>query len=141
MIVVAILGILAAIALPAFQGHVSEAKQAAARENLHILRTAIELYAAKHNGVPPGYENNDMSNKPQYVFFFIQLIESGNYLSKLPVNPFNERNSVIIIDNTEQFPAEPFMPDAYAWIYKPAEKMVKLNWPGTDFEGVPYFDY
>ena len=54
LIVVAVLGILAAIALPTFQGYIVEAKEAAAKDNLCILRSAIELYAAQHDGVPPG---------------------------------------------------------------------------------------
>ncbi|GAH74356.1 unnamed protein product, partial [marine sediment metagenome] len=55
LIVVAILGILAAIVIPQFQAHSQEAKEAAAKDNLRILRNAIELYAVQHGGVPPGY--------------------------------------------------------------------------------------
>ena len=55
MIVVAILGVLAAIVLPEFAGHIQQAKESAAKDNLRILREAIERYAADHNGVPPGY--------------------------------------------------------------------------------------
>ena len=55
LIVVAILGILAAIVLPEFQAHTQQAKEAAAKDNLRILRQQIELYAAQHNGLAPGY--------------------------------------------------------------------------------------
>jgi len=155
MIVVAILGILAAIALPTFQGHVSEAKQAAARENLHILRAAIEFYAAQHNGLPPGYLNGEVADD---AIFIIQMIyftnESGQlsgvayktdthplgqYLNAIPKNPFNENSTVKLLEDAESFPE--FPTGAFGWIYKPATKTIKLDWPGTDTEGVPYFDY
>ncbi len=141
MIVVAILGILAAVALPTFQGHVSEAKQTAARENLHILRAAIELYAAQHKGVPPGYPDNDPSEEPAALFFIIQLVNSGNYISKLPANPFNGIRGVKTIGNNEDFPTEHVLLDLYGWIYKPATKTIKLNWEGTDKDGIAYLDY
>ena len=141
MIVVAILGILAAIALPTFQGHVSEARQAAAKENLHILRNAIEFYATQHNGVPPGYPDNDPSNEPYTLFFIVQLVNSGKYISKLPANPFNGIRGVKTIGNNEDFPTGHVLLDLYGWIYKPATKTIKLNWEGTDKDGIAYLDY
>ena len=66
LIVVAILGILATIALPTFQSHPQEAKESAAKDNLRILRNAIELFTAQHNDVPPGYAiiTPDFPSKP-----------------------------------------------------------------------------
>ena len=46
-----------------------------------------------------------------------------------------------MIDNDEDFPAEPLLTDLYGWIYKPATKKIKLNWSGTDKDGVRYYDY
>ncbi len=141
LIAVAILGILAAVVLPTFQGHVQQAKESAAKDNLRILRNTIELYAAQHDGVPPGYANNDPSNTPLYASFFGQLVLLGNYLSELPENPFNGKCSAKMIGNSADFPVEPVMIDTYGWIYKPATKTIKLNWQGTDSQGVAYFDY
>ena len=45
IIVVAILGILAAIVLPIFQSHSEEAKEAASKDNLRILRNMVQFYA------------------------------------------------------------------------------------------------
>ncbi|HPO70162.1 MAG TPA: prepilin-type N-terminal cleavage/methylation domain-containing protein, partial [Anaerohalosphaeraceae bacterium] len=50
MIITAILGILAAIVFPEFQGHIQRAKETQAKANLRLLREAIERYAADHNG-------------------------------------------------------------------------------------------
>ncbi|MHC4236894.1 MAG: type IV pilin protein, partial [Planctomycetota bacterium] len=49
MIVVTILGSLAAIVIPEFSGHIQKAKESAAKDNLRILRQAIERYAQDHN--------------------------------------------------------------------------------------------
>ena len=43
MIVIAILGILAAITLPSIQGHIASAKEATAKDNLHTFRVALEV--------------------------------------------------------------------------------------------------
>jgi general secretion pathway protein G len=55
MIVVSILGIMAAIVAPLFRDNIQKTKEAAAKDSLRILRTAIEAYAAKNNGISPGY--------------------------------------------------------------------------------------
>jgi prepilin-type N-terminal cleavage/methylation domain-containing protein len=44
LIVTAILGILAAIVIPEFQAHATQAKEAAAKESLRMLREAIDRY-------------------------------------------------------------------------------------------------
>jgi prepilin-type N-terminal cleavage/methylation domain-containing protein len=144
MIIVAILGILASMVYPKFQGHINEAKCSAAKENLRIYRNVIDLYASQHNGVPPGYIQNDMSSNPQTFVFILQLTKStkstgqtaepgtsgyplGPYFRELPMNPFNQDDSVNIISN--------------AGAIKPLTKEIRLDWPGTDSKGVRYYDY
>lgn len=139
IIMAAILGILAAIVLPIFQGHITKAKEAAAKDTLRILRNAIELYAAQHNGVPPGYPDDDPTSTPMSAVFFEQMVR-GNYLSKRPKNPFSGKIRIQVIGNAETFPTEPEI-DTGGWIYQPVTKTIKLNWPGTDSEDITYFDY
>lgn len=52
-IVIAILGILAVVAIPKYQGMVDEARSAAARAQLGTVRSAIAIYYAKNKGVMP----------------------------------------------------------------------------------------
>lgn len=139
MIVVAVLGILAALVVPQFQSHVTEAKQSAARNNLHILRVAIELYAARHDDVPPGYPNDDTTQNPDFATFLLQMTKTGRYLSNIPINPFNDTKTIGFIGDAEQFPAE--ATGGFGWVYKPATKAIRLDWPGLDKEGVSYYDY
>ena len=139
LIVISILGIMAAIVLPTFQGHIQRAKEAAAKDNIRILRTAIEAYAAKNNGIPPGYTDNDTSLPPSNMAFTIQLTAANAYLPKIPTNPFKESGLMYLLNDGDVFPSD--ATGTYQWIYKPKTKEIRLDWPGTDSTGVRYFDY
>jgi type II secretion system protein G len=140
LIVVAILGILAAFVIPEYRNYVQKARESAAKENLQILRTAIERYAIEHNGVPPGYPLNNPKTNPTQGTFSMHLVNSY-YLTSLPKNPFNDKATLIMIGNNQEFQAEPSNTDIYGWIYKPQTKSIKLNWKGIDLTGKAYFDY
>ena len=139
LIVVAILGIMAAIVLPQFQSQSARAKGTVAKDNLRILRSAIELYTAQHGGIPPGYENDDPQTPPSSAVFYDQLVVDQAYMAKIPKNPFNDLRNVMMIGNAEAFPEEAV--DGYAWVYQAATKTIRLNWPGSDLRGLAYFDY
>lgn len=76
LIVVAIIGILATIALPSFQMGVMKAKEAALKENLFILRDVIDQYYADQEKYPPGLE---------------ELVEK-RYLRRVPVDPITGKS-------------------------------------------------
>jgi len=57
----------------------------------------------------------------------------------MPANPFNNSKTAKMIGDAEQFP-----PDAtgtFGWIYKPANKDFRIDWPGTDSKGIRFYDY
>jgi prepilin-type N-terminal cleavage/methylation domain-containing protein len=54
LIVVIILGALAAIAIPKISTSAYNAKKNACHTNIDIINTQIEMYAADHNGTYPG---------------------------------------------------------------------------------------
>ncbi|NLW82891.1 MAG: prepilin-type N-terminal cleavage/methylation domain-containing protein [Phycisphaerae bacterium] len=144
MIVVSILGILAAIVYPEFQGHVQQAKEAQAKANLKLLREAIERYAAEHGGVPPGHISNNPNNPPTFVILQNQLTVTKKYLSTLPKNPFSDQSIIRVLSSEQtldEATAAIYSPFDAGWIYHPATKSIKLNWPGTDSQGVKFFDY
>ena len=141
LIVAAIIGILAALALPILQGHYEKAKSSTAKDSLRLLRNAIEIYEAQHNNIPPGYRNGDPDATTTHLAFRDQMVTSGDYLNELPENPFNNIRIIRTIDNGDAFPTEPYVTDVFGWIYKPATKEIRLNWTGTDEDGVSYFDY
>jgi prepilin-type N-terminal cleavage/methylation domain-containing protein len=139
IIVVAILGILAAVTLPYFQDHVQEAKESAGKDNLRVLRNTVQFYATQHEDVPPGYMNDDPAQPVGFTYFWIQVVRDGHYLPIIPENPFNGSNNITVLGNSATFPAE--APGDTGWIYKPATREVRLNWPGTDTTGDRYYDY
>jgi prepilin-type N-terminal cleavage/methylation domain-containing protein len=156
LIVAAIIGILAAVIIPEYRNYTQKAKESAAKESLQMLRTAIERYAIQHNGVPPGYYNSDTTTLPSRLAFAKQLCLSSNiygqteqpgtpgynlgpYLNKPVRNPFNDKMDMQIIANDGEFPAE--ATGTNGWIYKAATKTIKLDWPGSDSEGIPYYSY
>ena len=103
------------------------------------MRSAIELYAAQHSGVAPGYQNDNPDTVPNGLQFNVQLITDGHYMLKMPENPFNNLSTIQVLGNTENFPAD--ASGTFGWIYKPATKVIKLDWPGTDEDGIRYYDY
>ena len=156
LIVAAVIGILAAMAMPLFQDHVSNAREAAAKENLRILRSIIELYAAQHKDAPPGYSNSDISGTPSTINAMFQIIyatnelgqyaqpgtagyDYGPYLKKLPENPYNGDSTIFVIPNA-LYEINAAI-GTLGWIYKPATKEIRLNRDGTDSEGIRYLDY
>lgn len=154
LIVLGVVGIIAAIVVPMFLGHIATAKETAARDNLRVLRNAIELYAAKHNNTAPGYEGDNISKTPTEQLLVAQLIGTrdtpdgnnqnpleGTYLQEFPENPFNNKTATKIIVSGQQFPQNPSETDTYGWIYQPSSRTIRLNTEGFDKKGIRYFDY
>ena len=139
VIVAAIIGILAALVMPYLHTHALEAREAAARENLQLLRGAIELYAARHKGVPPGYPDNRLGNDPTAECFQTQTTVEDRCLLQIPENPFNNLSRVRVLGDGDAFPAAATGHDG--WIYQPATKNIRVDWPGGDKHGVQYFEY
>jgi prepilin-type N-terminal cleavage/methylation domain-containing protein len=152
LIVISVLGIIAALVIPEMKGHAAKTKEAAAKDNLRILRNAVEVYAAQHNGTPPGYSAGSVSA----LAFVNQLcmatnlsgdtavpgtpgFDFGPYLPDIPDNSFNDLSDITILADGASFPAEA-TGDA-GWIYKPAVKQIRLDYPGTDSIGDTYYEY
>ncbi|MHC4684176.1 MAG: type II secretion system protein [Planctomycetota bacterium] len=101
LIVVVILGILAAIVIPQFTDAAMEAKESRVRTELQTMRSQIELYKVQHNDFLPGNAGTGYTA----VSFTAALTgqtdvngESGTdfgpYMQSLPTNPFNNSSGV-----------------------------------------------
>jgi len=100
LIVVIILGILAAIVIPKFTSASTESRDTSVRANLKTMRTQIQLYAAQHNGLYPQLATfeNELTlasnedgqtaavNTPGFPF--------GPYILQIPLNPFTLTRTV-----------------------------------------------
>jgi general secretion pathway protein G len=85
MIVMIIIGVLAAIAVPSYLASVRKAKEAVLREDLHTMRSAIDSYTV------------DKSKAPQSLG---DLVESG-YLKAIPKDPITARTDTWIADQSD----------------------------------------
>ena len=92
LIVVVILGILAAIVIPQFTEASTEAKLSSLCTDLQTLRSQIELYKIQHNDVPPSAANfvAQMTDTTD-VYGAATGSDFGPYLQKIAVNQFNNK--------------------------------------------------
>lgn len=123
LIVVIILGVIAAIAIPQFTSSTDDAKLSALDMTLSELRNSIELYYHQHNGAYPGEKKHTdgtaVGSAAEAATAFVNQLtlystaagvtanakdaahKFGPYLKKgIPTNPFNS-DSVVICDITE----------------------------------------
>jgi len=156
ILVVTILGILAAFVFPTLQGHTAKARESAAKSSLSTMRTQIELYKLQHKGTTPGYVNGagvpvafvplqftrtttvtgtpSLSTVPTDPFLF------GPYLMKLPENPFNGLSTIAYVAEATAF-SDAVDGTSSGWLYKKETGELRLNWTGTDSEGIYFYDY
>jgi general secretion pathway protein G len=102
LIVVVILGILAAIVIPQFTNASQEAKESALVSNLQSVRSQIELYKIQHNNdMLPGAGGatfiqcmEGYTDKDGDVALQTDAGALGKYMEKIPVNPFSTIDTV-----------------------------------------------
>ena len=76
MIVMAIIALLASIAIPRYLQSVQKAKEAVLKEDLHVMRSAIDSYTV------------DKEKAPQSLDDLVQ----GGYLKQIPIDPMTSRS-------------------------------------------------
>ena len=81
MIVVVIIGILAAIAIPNFMGMTNRAKVAQVKSTMHTVQVTVEDFATRNNGV---YPTNAATTTTDGTLTFLQLLPGAS----MPNNPF-----------------------------------------------------
>ncbi len=156
ILVVTILGILAALVMPTFQGHYTEARETAAKDNLRVMRSQIELYKLQHKGIPPGYANGNPIGEAMLTLQFtgtstqtgaavpstipVDPFLYGPYIKKMPKNPFNKLSNITYVPVATDFSAA-VDGTSSGWLYKKETGEFKMNWTGTDSDGVFFYDY
>jgi len=142
MIVVAILGLLAAVAIPQFTSNKEEGQAASMASNLAMLRSAIDRYWTQHDDFPgptvPEFETQ-LLGKTDKAGNVGNGDESsyGPYLGgeTIPTNPISDSADVKIVD------AMPHAADdTSAWVYCKLTGEIRSNATGKTLDGVAYFD-
>jgi general secretion pathway protein G len=135
LIVVIILGILAAVVIPQFNTAAAESKEAALASNLATIRQAVELYKVQHNDSFPGSTivtqlttTTDASGASGSKY--------GPYLrNAFPANPVDGSASVSVVATM------PAAPDGTGgWIYATGNGEFRANVTGAGPSGADYFD-
>jgi len=100
LIVVVILGILAAIVIPQFTEASTEAKTSSLMSDLQTVRSQIELYKVQHNDDLPGAGGATFEQALTGKTDIDGAVDTsgayGPYLQTIPTNPFNDDDDVRI---------------------------------------------
>lgn len=124
IIVVAIVGILATIAMPALKDVPRRANEAVLKTNLHTLRDVID----QHYG-----------DKGKYPTSLEQLVEAG-YLRKVPMDPITKRNDTWVPTFEETDPENPG-PETDQNDEGPGIVDVHSGATGNSLDGTPYSEW
>lgn len=76
LVVIVILGVLGAIAVPRFFGQIDKAQITKAKQDIKTLQSALDIYRLDNNFYPSNSEGLEV------------LV--GNYINKLPVDPWGK---------------------------------------------------
>ena len=145
VIVVVIIGLITAIAMPRFSRATASATEAYLSSSISTVRRAIELYYAEHDQYP-GY--NPANGSPSDTMFLRQLLEYSDFEGKtqaslgspfiygpylrppFPKNPFNELDTVKVLPN----PSGSVTPGSSGWVAILSNGDFRINATQTDFD-------
>jgi general secretion pathway protein G len=85
MIVMAIIGVLATLAIPSFVGALKHAREAVLREDLHVMRAAIDSYTMDKQKAPQTLDD---------------LVQEG-YLKSIPEDPMTHNKDTWVTDSSD----------------------------------------
>ena len=85
MIVMAIIGVLMMVAVPSFVGAIRQAREAVLKEDLHVLRAAIDSYTMDKQKAPQSLDD---------------LLQDG-YLRSIPEDPFTRTKDTWVTDTSD----------------------------------------
>lgn len=125
LVVVVILSVLAAVAIPTFTTSSKDSMRSTLEQDLVIMNKAIELYRLEHNNAYPG----TLAHQTTWDIFVAQMTlptdkngaagtRYGPYLrTGIPVNPYTGTR-------TGQLSTKVGLPKTIAWIYDPAAGLI-----------------
>jgi len=156
LIVVLILGIVAAVAVPKFSNVSAQARASMLQDNLRIFRTQIAVFKVQHYNIAPGYPDCDTSQTPTADALTEQMTLAstpdgdtaepgtdgynyGPYMREIAANPVNGKAAVLVLADDAAFPGA--ATNDYGYVYQPATLQFKADSAGTDDSGRDFFDY
>ena len=125
LIVVVILGILAAIVIPQFSDASTQSKVSSAASSIQTIRSQISLYKIQHNDNPPTLASlildaatpgtGQMTGETNEAGTVAAGSDYGPYLQSIPANPFNSSNTPAAADAAD-----------VGWVYDASDGSITL---------------
>ena len=143
LIVVVILGILAAIVIPQFTDASTEAKGSSLKSDLQMMRSQIELYKIQHNDNFPGSGTATLTQAlTQYtdVAGALAAVQApgngryGPYMQRIPTNAFN--NSAVITEAA----TDPGTAADTGWFFNTATSAIRPDDTLSSPDGTAHID-
>lgn len=156
LIVVVILGILAAVVIPQFSNVSSVARENVLKDDLRYLRTQIMVYKAQHGDRGPGItDDGTIGDADTFInqltmytdeagstsSSYSAVYRFGPYLSKMPSNPLNGKSGVAIDSASPLVADESRDGGGIGWVYNPQTLELIANSAGGDYDGRNYASY
>ena len=133
LIVVVILGILAAIVIPQFTQASESAKASSLSSQLQTIRSQIELYQIEHNGTYPDLTGTNPWEQLTQATTVSGDVEAtgdfGPYLQQPPRNSFNNATAVAIDDSNS--PPEHTASNDVGWVYNSTTGQIRAVLPAN----------
>lgn len=138
LIVVVILGILAAIVIPQFTSASEEARLGNVQSQLQTIRSQIELFRVRNNGEYPASFDAAADQWDDLV--------GDDYLRAVPVNPFTRSSSIDEMDDQDWSNGWVAGNADNGWVWDPTNNVIAAMVPGRligvdDQEWVAYDGY
>ena len=122
LIVVVILGILAAIVIPQFTQASSDAQGGNVKTQLRTIRNQIELYRVRNNGAYPFSASSLGWGDPAGATAVARKLRGPDYLRADPVNP--RTNSSVVITGTDHAAGTA----ASGWVWNDTTKVIYASY-------------
>jgi general secretion pathway protein G len=132
LIVVVILGVLAAIVIPQFSSATNDAQVSSLRSNLLAVRKQIELYKHHHDERLPASGGEETADFLRRMTTQTDIngdvgTDFGPYLERIPVNSFNQLNTVRVGGAAAGA-------NTHGWRFDPATGVFQSD---SDYDGDP----
>jgi prepilin-type N-terminal cleavage/methylation domain-containing protein len=158
IIVIVILGVIAAIAIPRVSSGASRSQESALVSTLAVMRRAFDTYAAEHNGVFPGKNADGQGGAAQTGTAFLNQLtlysdangstsqtltaqhQFGPYLRSIPgvpVGPY-QGSKTVAIDTSNSPPLATGASEG--WVYNPLTGEIIANSDEANAEGTRAYD-
>jgi len=136
MIVVAIIGILAALAVPKFAQLIEKAREAATKENFATIRSAVDIYYGDHEGVYPEYlDASSAYDFSKYIADHVPPVKASH--AGIGIGTVESPEGTAVIYTTDEL----INATGTGWLYNFKDGKIFVNSSATDSKGTPYSTY